>query len=92
MDNAFGEALGRVRNATEVFETEGQEFNGDLPELFEDVRFSPEVFAQILMNHIPCDDRIADKVFWLKVAEYMGPDYVSGYRLVGGFMNKVNEF
>lgn len=68
--------------------------SGDLPELYGDIRLTPDLFAQILMNHLPHESRMegADKTFWLAVAEAIGPDHIHVFKHVGAFMAKVNEF
>lgn len=70
----------------------------DLSELFHEMRFSegrlnPAVFAQILMEHFPANPMLPDeKMFWVQVADHLGPDYIREFRRVGGFMNKLGEF
>lgn len=96
---AFAEALQMVRDAKKlldkVAEMERELLAGELPELFADFTLPVSLFGQVLMNHLPdMEIRMApsDKVFWLQVAEEIGPDHVASLRHVGGFMNKTAEF
>lgn len=89
----FAQTLADVRKAAETINNAAQNNEGELPELLAEVKFGPETFAQILMNHLPMDAMLVDdKVFWLKVVEYMGSDYLAEFRKVGGFMAKTHEF
>jgi hypothetical protein len=91
----FHESLAAVQAAKKVFEEEARAHSGSVPELFEDVRFEPDVFAQILMNHLPNpESRMSGtaKKFWIDVLMHMGPDWLPAFRKVGGFMTKTGEF
>lgn len=55
----------------------------------------PEVLGQLLMNALrdPEDPmNRGDKLYWLAVAEHMGPDWLSRLRHVAAFMTKFEEF
>lgn len=55
---------------------------------------TPVMVAQVLMNALPFEGEFprASKVFWLEVAEYMGPDWIGTLRRVAAFMDKVDQF
>lgn len=55
----------------------------------------PEVLGQFLMIALRDPDGSmshADKIYWLAVAEHMGPDWLSRLRHVAAFMIKFREF
>lgn len=92
-ENTLVAAIELVREAhRDLIEAE-RIMSPELPELYADFKLPSASFAQILMNHLPLDHMAtADKVFWLEVMDYMGPDYLAEFRRVGGFMNKLGEF
>lgn len=89
----FANDLQETRDAIASLEGVATRQAGNLPEIFAEILLSPELFAQVLMQHLPFEGMsFANKTFWLAVAEYIGPDYISAFRHVGGFMGKINEF
>jgi hypothetical protein len=98
----FADAVEDVRTALRHM---GGEFEGDLPELvgqakegdFNVMLITPEIVGQFLMETLPIpemDARLstAQKLYWMKVAEYMGPDYIRELRRIAAFMDKVDQF
>lgn len=56
---------------------------------------TPEIAGQFLLEVLPwVDDRMSveQKVFWTKVAAHIGPDWIKQFKLVGAFMDKVDNF
>jgi hypothetical protein len=67
----------------------------DLPKIMarEMAFIASDVFGQLLMEHLPEGYMTMDhKVFWISVAEYLGPDGIDALKKVGAFMAKTNEF
>ena len=92
--NETPEFAAKLQACREAINTLNEVPDGDLGELF-DARLRPEVFAQILMNHLPFPGvrmEPYEKRFWLAVADWLGPDHIDAFRHVGGFMHKVDEF
>ena len=88
----FATRLQNVRDARKLIESAvyGED---DVDELFGDFQIKrPDVFASILMNNLPIDGMSFDKRFWLEVALHMGPDWISTWRKVGAFMDRVDVF
>lgn len=94
-DNRFATVLQTARDfATAINHPDNE---GDLGELLNEVKFTPEVLAQILMEHLPVPDinkRLTPeiKMFWMRVATHMGPDWIEEFKNVGAFMSAVDEF
>lgn len=94
-NTAYAKNLQKFWDAVEAMNEAARAVQGDLPELvaWGDEFFEPGLFAALLMratNEGKLDRQT--KFFWLEVAEEMGPDYIKGFRHVGGFMAKVDEF
>lgn len=71
----------------------GLKGNRELPDLFSEQKLPADVFGQLLMQHIGPDTMSFDeKLFWMEVAEYIGPDYIQAFRKVAAFMAKTQEF
>ncbi len=66
--------------------------NGELAEYV--LPIEPEVMAQLLMCTLPMAGTVnPDMVrYWHKVVEYMGPDYLAGYRAMGHLMKELDGF
>lgn len=92
-ENVFARDLQAVRDAIAALVGAANNSEGDLPDLFAEVRLPADVFGQLLMNHLPMGRMdVEDMAFWLAVMTAIGPDYVAEFRRVGGFMNKLGEF
>lgn len=67
--------------------------DGDLDELLENAGLPADVFAKLLMcNMSPVGFNMREKEFWLRVAEYMGPDFIDFLKVRVAFMDKVDGF
>lgn len=100
---SFGNAIEDVHTALWYM---GGEFEGDLPELLVNAkegdfginRITPEIIGQFLMEALPPDAdsnarlSTGQKMFWMKVASYMGPDWIAELRRIAAFMDKVDQF
>lgn len=68
----------------------------DIGELIEpDLPIAPATMGQLLMTVLDPDNTPmtrAQKVYWLEVAEHMGPDFVQALRRAAAFAGKTNEF
>lgn len=64
---------------------------GELSEVMVNAHPSPEVIAQLMMQALT-PNAIIDKVYWVKVAEYMGTDYIYALKRAASFMAKVDQF
>lgn len=72
----------------------------ELPTGFSTLHLRPRHLAQLIMERLPVpgadDERIKmeddERLYWLKVADYFGPDWIQSFRKVGAFMQKVESF
>lgn len=89
----FAKDLQTFRDATAHMIDVALAQEAELPELTAGTVFPAELFAQLLMEHLPIEGMdFVSKQFWLRVAEHIGPDYIAMFKHVGAFMNKVDEF
>lgn len=91
----FAKAIQGFRDAGELLERSADLCEGDLSEAMADMpKLSADVFAQLFMSCTGECGRLGfdDKVFWLRVAYWMGPDWIQEFRRVGAFMEKAYEF
>lgn len=58
----------------------------------------PAALAAILLSVLPTADMegarlsVEARVYWMRVADAMGPDWIREFRRVGAFMDKVDQF
>lgn len=93
----FGQAIQSVHDGLATLNANP----GDLGELLGDATglsgyiLTPEALGQLLMQHLPNDytERLHPdaKVYWMQVAEYMGPDHLPSLRKVAAFMDETFE-
>lgn len=90
-DDVFDEVNRRIREAVTEANTFVSEGESDI---WDGVDFSPESLSHVIMMHMRNPDLLTndDKRFWLSVAIYMGPDWVSKFSKVAAFMRRVEDF
>lgn len=87
----FSEKLARAQEALKVLQS--FKGDGDLGELLQEAEIPYDVFAQMLMEHLPVEGMgFANKEFWFLVSQYLGPDWIASFKKVAAFMAKVDEF
>lgn len=65
----------------------------NLPEVVADERLVPEALAQLLMANVELEVFGPEqKMYWLKAALHMGPDWIDAVATAVAFMRKVEGF
>lgn len=66
----------------------------ELPEVMIAESIPPELMAAMLMHVLPSENRMQrdEKLYWIAVADELGPDWVQELRKVAGFIGKTEEF
>lgn len=63
---------------------------------FSELKLPPHQLAQLVMEHMPDPDSRKmeqdERVYWMKVADHMGPDWIQALRKVAAYMYKIESF
>lgn len=51
----------------------------------------PVYFAHLLMANLDGPDTVQEKIFWTRVADILGPDFIAQFRRIGAFMAAVDK-
>lgn len=90
----YAALLQQVRDGFAALKTLNQ--RGDLSEVTADIRdthLEEIIMAQLMMEILPADGMSpTDKMYWIVVANHMGPDYIQALRTAGAFMAAADKF